>query len=321
MPHPVRRRVHQVRTEQFEVVWSARMMREVLEFIEREARVADRPVRPWHSRGLRDAPAQTSLTAHAFLNTTRGEHSQGARQGCRRQNAVCEESAHDHLATKTVCKMSKGRDPREAQRNEDAVAVQLMVPNVKECDGDDSRDHVQNTARGIANVSAPGGLKQSDPRDVLAMCETQCRLALVVPRAIKTKQHTQSALGKELVRAAERRRHQGREHWLSLASLIAQISSSDLSLAACEAPTSRKGDTGFPASLRLSSGTTSTRSNVRSQFFRRRTLRKSRVQYHCRRRSTRASWTVTQRLSMQSPMQQRSQVPTNRESSSDLPCQ
>ena len=67
--HAARRRVEVSRrrcsTEQFEVVFQE--MREVLQSSQREARVADRPVRPWYSHGLRDAPAQPSLTARAAV--------------------------------------------------------------------------------------------------------------------------------------------------------------------------------------------------------------------------------------------------------------
>ena len=66
------------------------------------------------------------------------------------------------------------------------------------------------------------------PDDVLATAQTQCRLALVVPRAIKTKQHAQPRwqracpherrpardLQEHAVERSRGRCHQGREHQL-----------------------------------------------------------------------------------------------------------
>ena len=108
MLHTVRRRVHQVRGS-VQTAIQHRAVRGGLPGDARGAAVRSKSDHPWHSRGLRNAPAQPSLTAHAFLNTPEESTVRDLAKGAavRTQERGVQDSVHNHLTTKTVCKMTK----------------------------------------------------------------------------------------------------------------------------------------------------------------------------------------------------------------------
>ena len=131
-----------------------------------------------------------------------------------------------------------------------------MVPYVKECDGDDSLDHVQNTARGIAKVSARG-LQQRDHRDVLAMRNTvslctggaarhqdEAARAAVLASSLSARAEPSATLKNTQSNAAEVDATKVGSTSSDIASLDDQIASSDPILTAAKHD-EREGDTGF----------------------------------------------------------------------------